>query len=168
MKTQPKFILPSLGGISAIVSSRIPRSRLPARSNLGIACHPTGRRLIEEPQQRCQPEEAVPCPPVLKITHCVLIRLENSLLYMILQGLSRMTFCPVLMPVDVLSVELSRFYHCTPYGTRVIARTRTYGLPDYENTRKSCAVLKVFYSIQLFNRLQGWSSCQLCIRSDRF
>jgi hypothetical protein len=32
------------------------------------------------------------CPPVLKIIQCVLIGLENSLLYMILQGLSRMTF----------------------------------------------------------------------------
>ena len=32
------------------------------------------------------------CPPALKITQCVLIGLENSLLYMILQGLSRTPF----------------------------------------------------------------------------
>ena len=33
-------------------------------------------------------------PPVLKITQCVLIGLESSLLYMILQGLSRKTLFP--------------------------------------------------------------------------
>ena len=31
-----------------------------------------------------QPEEALPCPRVLKITQCVLNRYENSLLYKIL------------------------------------------------------------------------------------
>jgi hypothetical protein len=38
-------------------------------------------------------------PPVLKITQGVLNRCENLLLYMILQGVSRKPFCPVLIPV---------------------------------------------------------------------
>ena len=36
--------------------------------------------------------EAVHCPPVLKITQCVLIRLENFLFYLILQGLLKFAF----------------------------------------------------------------------------
>ena len=36
--------------------------------------------------------EAVHCPPVLKITQCVLIRLENFLFYLILQGLPKFVF----------------------------------------------------------------------------
>jgi hypothetical protein len=36
--------------------------------------------------------EAVHCPPVLKITQCVLIRLENFLFYLILQGLPKFAF----------------------------------------------------------------------------
>jgi hypothetical protein len=36
--------------------------------------------------------EALHCPPVLKITQCVLIRLENFLFYLILQGLPKFAF----------------------------------------------------------------------------
>jgi len=35
---------------------------------------------------------AVHCLPVLKITQCVLIRLENFLFYLILQGLPKFAF----------------------------------------------------------------------------
>ena len=42
-------------------------------------------------RRRCRSERAVPSPPVLKITQCVLIGLENSPLCLILLGLSRIT-----------------------------------------------------------------------------
>jgi hypothetical protein len=45
-------------------------------------------------------EEAVPCRPVLKITRSVLIGYENSLLYLILEPLTRTAFCSVLLEVD--------------------------------------------------------------------
>jgi len=38
--------------------------------------------------------------PVLKITQRVLIGLENFLLYLIVQGLSRARFCSVLIGLD--------------------------------------------------------------------
>jgi len=41
-------------------------------------------------------------PPVLKITYHVLTGYENSLLYLILQGLSRATFGSVLIDIDSL------------------------------------------------------------------
>jgi hypothetical protein len=44
--------------------------------------------------------KAAPCPRVLKITQCVLIGFQNPLLYVILQGLSRMAFLRVLITVD--------------------------------------------------------------------
>ena len=47
--------------------------------------------------------EAVHCPPVLKITQCVLIRLENFLFYLILQGLPKFAFGPVLTGFDAYS-----------------------------------------------------------------
>jgi hypothetical protein len=33
---------------------------------------------------------------------------------------------------------------------------------DYENIRGTCGVLKVFYFIRFFHRLQGGPSCPLC------
>ena len=41
-----------------------------------------GQGLIRKPRRRCRSEEAVPFSGVLKITQCVLIRCENSLLYL--------------------------------------------------------------------------------------
>ena len=53
-------------------------------------------------------------PPVLKITQCVLNGLENSLLYMILQRLSRIAFGPVLIPDDPFEHKTITSYHLTP------------------------------------------------------
>jgi hypothetical protein len=48
------------------------------------------------------------------------------------------------------------------------SNTEALRTADFENTRGSCRVLKVFYFIRFFNRLQGWPSCPLCIRFDPF
>ena len=51
----------------------------------------SGQRLIGSSRGDAD-SEAVPCPPVLKITQGVLIGLENFLLYLILQTLTRNAF----------------------------------------------------------------------------
>ena len=48
-----------------------------------------------------------------------------------------------------------------PRSTRIAFR-HDEAAADYENTRGSCGVLKVFYFIRFFHRLQGGLSCPLC------
>jgi hypothetical protein len=48
------------------------------------------------------------------------------------------------------------------------AARRSMRTTDYENTRGTSGVLKVFYFIRFFHRLQGRSFCRLCIRFDAF
>jgi len=47
-------------------------------------------------------------------------------------------------------------------------RTRTYDLRIMRTQGGVASFLKAFHFIRFFHRLQGWASCPLCIRFERF